>query len=318
MKNTGIGGYFELELRKGEAYHAHAIAMNSARHCLEYILKARGYKKIYIPYFTCGAVLEPIERMRISHERYAINELLEPRYLPELRPDESFLYTNYFGLKQKAVEVLAAKYGSQLIVDNAQAFFAPALPRVDTFYSPRKFFGVPDGGYLYTEITNIPIPERDVSWHKMQHLLQRWEEGAQSGYSAFLENESGFSTSAMRTMSQITDAILRSVDYEHVKCKRRLNFEQIHRQLGIINKLQIDFAEDDAPMVYPLWTSDTSLRQRLIENKIFVATYWPEIANSNTSPILEKELANNLVPLPIDQRYELHDLLRILEVTSMP
>ena len=47
-----IGGYFELQLRKGEHYHKGALQLNTARNCLEYILRAKKYKKIYIPYLN--------------------------------------------------------------------------------------------------------------------------------------------------------------------------------------------------------------------------------------------------------------------------
>jgi hypothetical protein len=48
-----IGGYFELELPEGNEYHPEAIALNSGRHCFEYILRLRNYQKVYIPYYTC-------------------------------------------------------------------------------------------------------------------------------------------------------------------------------------------------------------------------------------------------------------------------
>lgn len=52
-----IGGYFELELRQGEHYHKDAIRLNSARNCFEYILLARKYKKVFLPYYTCEVLL---------------------------------------------------------------------------------------------------------------------------------------------------------------------------------------------------------------------------------------------------------------------
>lgn len=45
-----IGGYFELELPTFPEYHCEAIALNSGRFCLEYILRCRNYNKIYIPF----------------------------------------------------------------------------------------------------------------------------------------------------------------------------------------------------------------------------------------------------------------------------
>ena len=149
--SDAIGGYFGLELRKGEHYHKDALRLNTARNCFEYVLLVRKYKKVYIPYFTCEVMLEPLQRHQIQYEFYHINEQLEPIENIVLQEGEAFLYTNYFGLKQSCVERLAKVYGKQLIVDNAQAFFAPRLDGIDTFYSPRKFFGVADGGYLYID-----------------------------------------------------------------------------------------------------------------------------------------------------------------------
>ena len=150
-KVKAIGGYFELELRKGEHYHKDALKLNTARNCFEYILLARKYTKVYIPYYTCEVMLQPLHKYHIAYEFYHINESLEPIEVIQLQNDEAFLYTNYFGLKQSCVEHLAVIYKSQLIVDNAQAFYAPRIKGIDTFYSPRKFFGIADGGYLYTE-----------------------------------------------------------------------------------------------------------------------------------------------------------------------
>ena len=95
-----IGGYFGLELRKGAHYHRDAIRLNTGRNCFEYILRARDYKHVWIPYYTCEVMLEPLNKLHIPYSFYRINEQLEPHTLPELKADDAFLYTNYFGLKQ--------------------------------------------------------------------------------------------------------------------------------------------------------------------------------------------------------------------------
>lgn len=58
-----IGGYFELELRKGKEYHPTALKLNSGRYAFEYILKVKRYKEAYLPYFTCASMLEPIRKL---------------------------------------------------------------------------------------------------------------------------------------------------------------------------------------------------------------------------------------------------------------
>ena len=167
------GGYFELELHKGKHYHDNAKRLNTARNCFEYVLRARHYRKVYFPYYTCEVMLEPINKLGIDYEFYHINELLEPVLLPGLKANEAFLYTNYFGLKQSCVKRLADMYGNRLIVDNAQAFYAEPLSGIDTFYSARKFFGLGDGAYLYTDKDLQKDFEQDNSYDTLTHLLKR-------------------------------------------------------------------------------------------------------------------------------------------------
>lgn len=77
MKDA-IGGYFELEIPQGAHYHKTAIRLNTARNCFEYILRTRAYKKVYIPYYTCDVMLEPIQRLGIGFQYYSIDENLSP------------------------------------------------------------------------------------------------------------------------------------------------------------------------------------------------------------------------------------------------
>ena len=95
-----IGGYFGLELRSGEHYHKNAIRLNTARNCFEYVLRARGYRKVYIPYYTCDVMLEPLKKLHVEYEFYPIDINLEPKNDIVLNEGEAFLYTNYYGLKQ--------------------------------------------------------------------------------------------------------------------------------------------------------------------------------------------------------------------------
>lgn len=96
-----IGGYFELEFREGVQYHETALKLSTARQCLEYVLRAKCYNKIYVPFYTCDAILEPILKLGISYEFYHIDKNFEPVFDRAIEEDEVFLYTNYWGLKQK-------------------------------------------------------------------------------------------------------------------------------------------------------------------------------------------------------------------------
>ena len=176
-----------MELSKGESFHPDAIALNTGRNCLEYVLRVRGYKKVYIPYYTCDVVLEPFHKLNVGYEYYHIDQQLELSNQISLQDKEALLYTNYFGLKQRYVEQLAERYSRQLIVDNTQAFYAKPVDGIDTFYTCRKFFGVPDGAYLYTDAEAEIEMEQDVSYDRMSFLLKRIDLGPEAGYADFRE-----------------------------------------------------------------------------------------------------------------------------------
>lgn len=314
----GIGGYFELELQRGRHYHEEALRLNTARNSFEYVLRARRYSKVYIPYYTCGVMLEPLKRLGIDYDFYTINENLEPEREIWLEQGEAFLYTNYFGLKQRCVERLAEVYGKRLIVDNAQAFYAPRVGGIDAFYSPRKYFGVPDGGYLYTDCRLDGELSRDKSWDRMEHLVRRLDEGAEAGYASFQESETSLDNSPVKLMSRLTERILAGVDYEWSRQRRRENFLYLHGHLGEHNKLKLELQEGEVPMVYPLWVdAGEKLRQELIRNKIFVATYWSNVLEWCPEGMLESDLARSVLALPVDQRYMNEEIKKIIHLISV-
>lgn len=303
FKEKPIGGYFSLELPQLEEYHKNAIKLNTGRNCLEYILRCRHYRKVYIPYYTCDVILEPLHKQGIEYAFYHIN--LDFEIIDEILPqiDEAILYINYYGLKQRYVEKLAERYGKQLIVDNTQAFFAKPIDGIDTFYTCRKFFGVPDGAYLYTDKLLDENLEQDVSYKRMSFLLKRIDLGAETGYADFREQSHLLIGQPMKHMSKLTERLMQSIDYEKAAQYRMRNFCILHDSLKKSNRIKITPDDNAVPMVYPYYSDTEKLREYLIGNKIFVARYWPNVLEWCQSEDLEHQMSENLVFLPIDQRY---------------
>lgn len=312
--NEAIGGYFELELRKGEHYHATALRLNTARNCLEYVLLQRGYKHVYLPDYTCEVLLEPMAKLNVAYDFYPVDERLEPAMLPELKQDGAILYTNYFGLKEDCVRRMMEQYGERLIVDNAQAFFAQPIEGIDTFYSARKFLGVPDGAYLYTSVPALDGLTQDVSWQRASHLLVRADESAEAGFADYQANNATLHGQDIRRMSRLTDAILGGVDYEDVMRVRRENYRHLNEALVASNKSQLDLSGEAVPMVYPYWTENGELRRKLQENRVYTATYWACVKRWTKPDAVAYRLAESLIAIPCDQRYGKKEMNRIIEM----
>jgi hypothetical protein len=298
-----IGGYFELELSQGEEYHKNAIRLNTGRNAFEYILRAKKYKKVYLPYYTCDVMLEPIHKLDLCYEFYHIDKSFRPIFnFTQIKKDEVFVYNNYFGICDEQTSEVS-KQCENLIIDNSQAFFAKPINGVDTFYSPRKFFGVPDGAYLYTDTTLNIVLEKDVSYNRCLHLLGRLDTGASNHYKAFKQNSLALANEPIKQMSNLTQSLLKSIDYWSVAQKRRENFNYLNNVLND-NELEIILKENAVPMVLPyLIKNGDSLKQKLIEKKIFIASYWPNVLEVADKQCIEYYFSLNLNPIPIDQRY---------------
>jgi hypothetical protein len=313
-----IGGYFELELRQGEPMYANLIALNSARNALIYLIKAKKYKAISIPYFLCASVADAVNRFCGETLLYYYH--VDAHFMPIL--DSSpvgvpLYYVNYYGLQEHNIRKLTDHY---VVLDNSQAFYSPPMPRGDTIYCPRKFFGVSDGAYLQTNAAIEDALHCDISWEHASHLLKRIDCGAAGAYDLFQAADKALCGKPLMKMSRLTRRILSSIDYDDVKMKRKKNFFQVHRSLGNENGLSILLNESlktdsFVPLCYPYMTNNAdSLRNRLLENGIYVPSYWPELQESFLLNEFERSFVHQILCLPIDQRYGEVEMQKIVHV----
>jgi hypothetical protein len=310
-----IGGYFGLELRLGSPYHTGVVALNSGRNALKYILCATPPSKIYIPQFTCEAIANVLAELNIKIKTYHIDEFLEPIFdFANVAEDEAFLVTNYFGLKDQYIKSLSEQ-GCRLIVDNAHSFFSPRVGKFETFYSPRKFFGIPDGGYAFSGYKGKL--EQDFSSGRTAHLMARHDESAQAGYLAYLASEKLVAQYPMRAMSKLSARILESIDYANIASRRIKNFQYLHNRLGSSNQLRFNNDIECVALTYPYLNNNARIRNQLLTNNIFTATYWDEVIQSAGSSKLERYYAEYIVHLPIDQRYDEEDMRCILQYINL-
>ena len=304
-----IGGYFGLETFTGREYHEGLLALNNGRNALLYLLKARRIRKLYLPRFLCDFVSNLCDRYGYAYEYYSIDREFMPVFSKELGEDEYLYVVNFYGqLSNETAVQLKACYGN-IIFDNIHAFFQKPVEGIDTIYSCRKFFGVPDGGYLATDAVLEEELRLDVSKDRMRHILGRFEGSASDYHGDFKANDHAFKELELRRMSELTHNLLRAVDYEAARQKRNENYGLLEAALGERNGLKLSIP--DGPYAYPFYCENgMALKKKLAEKKIFVATLWPNVLENGNE--LEKAYTENILPLPCDQRYGAEDMQRII------
>jgi len=118
----------------------------------------------------------------------------------------------------------------------------------------------------------------------------------------------------IRKMSKLTRRMMLGIDYEAAAQRRRANFQMLHDALGKDNNLELQLENNAVPMVYPYLVPIKGLREKLIENIIFVARYWLNVLEWTTKDDIEYLLAYQMQPLPIDQRYGEKQMNRIIDI----
>lgn len=319
--NKAIGGYFELAdlVEKGHFPHCDGVLLNTGRNALEYILRSIGtVKQIYLPYYTCGVMLEPLKKLNIPYTYYHINSSFE--IADEVNPQEGeyIIANNYYGIKDAYIQKLAEKYDDHLIVDCAQAFFAKPIPGIKAFYSMRKYVGVADGGAAYLgnlQDDLVEVEEMDHTDNHDSHLFKRKQFGAEAGFADFQANEKKLDNQSIRLMSFQTKWLLDHIDYDNIVARRRENYQYLHKALGGKNALSLqDIDTFVCPMIYPFKAeTGRNLRKELIDNKVFVARYWPNVEKREGFEA-EYDMAMNIIPIPCDQRYEEIEMNRMIKI----
>ena len=203
-----------------------------------------------------------------------------------------------------------------MIVDCAQALYAPVVPGIKAFYSTRKFVGVADGGiaYIGEEVgEDISLYEEEPTENHNEHLLIRKDHGAETGFKSYQANECALDNQPIRKMSYLTLDALLHIDYDKAKAKRIENWKRLNNALAETNQMQTPLTSDfECPMVYPyVIDNGKEIRQKLISEKVFVAKYWPNVIPYDGFEF-ETNLADKVVCLPIDQRYGQEDMDKII------
>lgn len=309
MYKIEIGGYIEIEHYRGKLLHENAIALNSARNCLAYLIEARQIKKIALPKFLCNSVEKVCVKYGLKIRHYSVGEDFYPKDYEE-KQDEWLYLVNYYGqIDNEKIKEIKVKY-HKIIVDNVQAYFQRPVEHTDTIYTCRKYFGVPDGAFLYTEANISRELEQDKSADRMEHLLGRFENTASDYYLQYRKNETLMDNLPLKRMSLLTKNLLQAVDYENVKKRREQNYRLLDEELSHVNGLTIKIPH--GPFMYPFYVPNgDEIRKDLQNQQIYIPTLWPDVFDICSKDELEYNWAKNILPLPCDQRYELSDMMRM-------
>ena len=315
--STPLGGAIPLQHpanNKENAFpypeNAHTLWVNSGRAALQCLLQTRPTppRTVWLPRFICNTVTQAIAGLRLRTKFYEIDEQLCPILPNELKEDDALVVVNYFGLTPQAVEAAAQVAPCSVIMDASTAFYSPAPDGVATFYSPRKFTGLADGGIATAPYElNINLPDNPQSDRLSELLMQN------ASPEAVQQAEDALDAPPLR-MGSTTRKLMQATDWAHAAHRRLSNYRILHRALAEINRLALPDTPAHAPMCYPLVCGIPGLRDNLIDQGVRLPLYWPEVIATTDAWQTENRMARTLLPLPLDQRYNEADMQKLLRM----
>ena len=308
MSIDAIGGYFSLDPGggRGLAGLSRSLAYRSARSAMAAALAAAKPSAVWVPNFICGAVADAVRTSGIEAKRYPLSSWFGVPDDVKPDPGDWVICTDYFGLNSMAIDRAIIRFGAhRVLTDASQSLYFEARPGSTTVYSPRKFFGIPDGGLLVTPFEVAPpfASNEGESLARSAHLLYRNVGQIEKGYSRYQAAEASLASCEPVAMSDLTRVLLGSIDAESAATVRMRNYNHLAEYLPL-KSMDVPLLPSGAvPLCCPVACHDAeSLRSKLTSRHIFTPVYWPD-AEIPDGDCIGLRLRDHTVYLPCDQRY---------------
>lgn len=307
-KLRSIGGCRPWQINSGKPfyYDKNVLALDSEYTAFDCVLQTLKSRQIYVPYYISPSWLRVLEERKIEPIFYNIDDRFCPLNLKREQEQDPILLINFNDQCRDFIHAYVNEH-ENIIIDNSMAFFAKPIIRAGIYniYSCRKFFPVPDGGYLISQDEIIAPKEKDISYKRARTLLLSLELGEQAAYKELMANEQELGKSRKR-MSVLTEKLLSTFNYEKALEERKANYQVLHNRLKRFNLAQV--AGDGAvPQYYPLLV-EQDIRGILKQYNVFSPIMWRKLITDQFNGTNEKHFSEKMVFLPIDQQYSIDDM----------
>lgn len=298
--------------------------------------------KVLIPSYTCDTVITPFLETQWDCTYYPINKDLSINIDKTKQIIDSARYNllvvhPYFGMDLSVQELDLVSYaknrGCKIVIDLTQCIFSSQRIEVADYYvgSYRKWYQVPDGGYLWSkDAIGVEAPMQNdyfVSLQTDSMYLRgeyfRNDNGQVKQISIRLNKlavESVDFNIKPHKMADISNKLMEEIDMNHVQNQRLLNFKYL---LQNIKSPNIELLCNDmsrvttAPLYFIIYTKKRKeVQTKLCCEHIYAPIIWPIYYKEVLIDDITKEIYNETLAIPIDQRYDEKDMARITTILN--
>lgn len=288
---------------------------------------------VWLPAYCCESIIAPFLHKSLHVRYYSVGERLD-RIDVDPSPGDTLLFIHYFGCRNRTGlhRIEEFRSGSiRVIEDCVQAALTTGIGRHGdhALTSLRKLLPQPDGAMLASRetvtIAAEPADEAFVSARVVGKLQRGTTTRPETFLPLFEQSEARLADDLPRMMSWISHQLLGRTDLPMVAARRVANFATltqglaaIEQRIGMVPLLpQLDVGE--VPLGFPIVVGGgrrDALRAHLAARGIFCPIHWDVTHIGSAVFADERALAASMLTLPIDQRYDEHDMSIILGALS--
>lgn len=340
-----IGGMFGLELGNGAGIVAMSalpkilttpslLLLATARSAFALLAKTLRPSTIWLPSYLCGVVVRALSLPFLALRYYPVDEnlmIFDDTWLASVREGDIVVFIDYFGFNfWNEYGGHARQRGAWVVEDACQAMLNSSFSEYSHYIiaSPRKFVGVPDGGILVTQagaiLPDTPTATLPIHWwlQSLQASVLRAEFDKHGGerrwFQLFQTTEAACPFEPMR-MSELSSVLLLNVvNWSDFINRRRENYYYLANALSDIVMFP-ELPDGVVPLGFPVRLRERDgVRQAFFNEEIYPVIHWPL---DGIVPLDFKEshaLAQQILTLSCDQRYDEPDLERMIAVIRKP
>ena len=313
------------------------LYMDSGRSALMLLAKVLQNGQILLPEYICKSVISCFSSNNIRFYRLKADLKIDINDLnKKITKDTAIVFVmNYFGALQPAnvhsfLDKKRNKFRFKIIEDTTHSLFSKPMTIGDyCVCSIRKWFPIPDGGLLYSKKSmgnlfgknlcqNVDINRIYGMILKTFYLDGKLEKKALFTDIFKTSEEALDSKIEPLLMSNTSQYLLGFYGINTIIKQRKRNYEYLKKWLSTIGINPIcSLSNTDCPFVLPIKIKKRdTFRNYLIDNNIYCAVHWPLIGTELYDIKSARSLSEQLISIPIDQRYGLENIDYIINVVS--
>ena len=342
LKPIGGEPWFDTNLFCHSLNHLEKVRgtlLSGGQSSLNFIVKNLQLKDdeiILLPSYLCPTIVQNLDRHHARYHFYAVNldlsiNLRDLADKIDKNKVKAVFFIDYFGFYHHAETKEYLKSLKEknilLIEDAAQMLWLEEKEFIGdyTFNSYRKFLPI-DGSIVLSDHTETYEGKADAYYAFMNEGRMKITSYVKYGLGNVEDFVSLFSkadevygkSTEINGMMEISRQLLNKLDIDHIGLVRRRNYVYLFDRLSEIEHITPLFDKnrlgDQIPIGLPVLIKDRDrVRKELRSKAIFCPAHWPLLGEKWIHEYKDSvTLAENLMTLPIDVRYEGEDLDRLV------